>query len=413
MKQLSKIIYKVFKICIKVPIGLFLLYILQLNMALYHRPLFKQEGRSLYNVDVYAQLQFIKQCLEKDAANKMQQIYPEGFLFMHLLYGLSWSNFARELDKTTPKFQEALKELDFCIEKVLSEQGKAIFHKDSPLEYGAYYVGWTNYLIGKKLALQTPSERDSAQVNHFLAKCDSIETILKIMAHPYPESYRQQAWPADASLCIAALALHDRLYFPKYKATIKNWVAGVKKHLDPKTGLIPHSVHYEDASMLEEPEGSSMSLTLVFMKEIDSVFGQQQFELYKEYFLAYRFGLPGIRAYAKGKKAGFNIDSGPVILGIGGAGSIVGQQVMALYGDWDSFHGLRNSIEAFGMAHTWRGKKCYVFGQVPMADAFIAWSNSMEIASDFNQAKNNWRWGFQLLSLGIWLLGLIVIWGWR
>jgi len=70
---------------------------------------------------------------------------------------------------------------------------------------------------------------------------------------------------------------------------------------------------------------------------------------------------------------------------------------MATYSEWNVYQGLRNSIEAFGAAYTWNGKKKYVFGQLPMADAFIAWSN---VAAQESAIKttSNWRWKFQLGS---------------
>ncbi|MEN8695918.1 MAG: hypothetical protein ABF321_07300 [Bacteroidia bacterium] len=62
---------------------------------------------------------------------------------------------------------------------------------------------------------------------------------------------------------------------------------------------------------------------------------------------------------------------------------------MATYEEWNAYAGLRNSIEIFGAAYTWDGKKKYLFGQLQMADAFIAWSNSSVIESEMD--SSNWR----------------------
>lgn len=172
--------------------------------------------------------------------------------------------------------------------------------------------------------------------------------------------------------------------------------------------MIPHSVYPENGHIKEGPQGSSSSLLLVFMAEIDPEFGQQQFELYKKHFLRYRFGLPGIRAYPEFIHDKYNIDSGPVLLDIGGAASLVGQQAMACYGDSLHYHALRNSIEAFGMGSSWKKQKSYLFGLHPMADAFICWNNSTEQQAPI-QENSNWRWTFQLLSILILILSLLIL----
>lgn len=109
--------------------------------------------------------------------------------------------------------------------------------------------------------------------------------------------------------------------------------------------------------------------------------------------------MPGIREYPEGQNGFGDIDSGPVIFGIGGAASIVGQRTMGLYDDWLTYKGLRNCIESFGVGMTSKSKKKYIFGILPMADAFIAWSNSIEK----NEIKINeiayWRLKAQLSSL--------------
>ena len=66
----------------------------------------------------------------------------------------------------------------------------------------------------------------------------------------------------------------------------------------------------------------------------------------------------------------------------------------------DTDIGLRNSIEAFGCGFFWRGKKKYLFGTLPMADVFIAWSNAVEPNRNAGlRADRNWRWRFQLIFL--------------
>lgn len=149
---------------------------------------------------------------------------------------------------------------------------------------------------------------------------------------------------------------------------------------------------------------------LSFLVDIDSVFSKTQYEIYKSLFLDSRFGLPGIREYPKGNLGAGDVDSGPVLLGIGGAPSIVGQRTAGKHVDWQLYTGLRNSVEAFGCPYTTGSEKRFIFGQLPMADAFIAWSNSVESVKIAEGSRTEVRWIFHLLSLVIvGVIGYLVI----
>lgn len=89
-----------------------------------------------------------------------------------------------------------------------------------------------------------------------------------------------------------------------------------------------------------------------------------------------KFGLTGIREYAKGESGYGDIDSGPVILGFGGAATIVGMQTLSLFNEDELSIKARNVVEAFGAPLENEENKKYLLGTVPIADAFIAWSHS-------------------------------------
>jgi hypothetical protein len=394
---------KVLKYLLKIPLYLILLAVVAFNINLYSTQEYSNEKK--YDEDVYAQLQHLKDEMHSNAAAyKMQRIFPEGFVFQNALYGLTWCDLIHK-DPDTSICREALAEIDWAIDELLSENGTDIFNEDLPLKYGVFYRGWTNYLIAKRLTLDDSSKKLQRLYGQ---NCKEISNAYDSSSTPYLESYYMAAWPADNVIAIASLALKDKIFWeshpPRYP--IDQWIKEVKTNLD-KNGRIPHRVDWKTGKSVDESRGNSMSLMLCFLKDIDADFAQEQFDSYKKDFLDSRLGLPGVREHAKGIDAGGDIDSGPVIWGIGGAASIVGQRTMATYEEWNAFAGLRNSIETFGAAYTWDGKKKYVFGQLQMADAFIAWSNVSALESDIDAYK--WRWKFQLGSLAIILLCFLCI----
>ena len=374
----------------KVFLTLGLIILLYFKIKLYHTQSYNNELH--YDLDVYAQLQHLKNEMHnKNAARRMQSYYPEGFVFQNALYGLTWCDLLNNQTDLGVR-TEALEEIDWAIAELCSEDGILYFQKDLPIPYGIFYQGWTNILIGKRLQI----ENDSSLLTTFLSYCDTLNSAYTQGNSPYLESYENAIWPADNIIGLAALNLGNTFSTGRYDQTINLWLNNIKANLD-KSGRIPHSVSANGRTS-QLSRGNSMSLMLCFLKDLDMTFAQEQFESYKSAYVTTRLGLPGIREHAKGIDKSGDIDSGPVIWDIGGAASIVGQRTMAIYEEWNTAEGLRNSIESFGVAYTANGQKKYVFGQVPMADAFIAWSNASTTERDM-QPTTNWRWKFQLGSI--------------
>jgi hypothetical protein len=196
---------------------------------------------------------------------------------------------------------------------------------------------------------------------------------------------------------------------PVYKETIQQWLEKVKQNLDP-LGLIPHGVHAVSGESVHPSRGSSQSLMLTFLSEIDPDFARDQFNIYKERFLDYRFGLPAIREYPLGKSGSGDVDSGPVILDLGAAATIVGFKTMNTFGEPAIGAAIRNGIEAFGLPVTNHTRKKYLFGMLPMADAFITWGHSSESTATTTGERDASFLSFHLYSACIGLALIFLIW---
>lgn len=400
---------KAFKRILGVSIIVLLLLVIILNVRLYYQPNFKTYKNLSINKDLIHQLSFLKAALGHGAAEEMQKIYPEGFAFFNVLYGLSWMEVAQALSPENELYEEALKEIQRSWLALNSIKGKEIFNPDLEPSYGIFYRGWTNYYLGRKLIVTDVSRRDSTEIMLFRNNCREIISALSKQESPFLQSYSESCWPADMVVAMASVKLHTELVDSSYERKLKIWIQKVKEKTD-SLGLIPHSSEWKSGEPLENSRGSSQSLILNFLIEIDPTFAREQFKIYKNYFLDDRLGLPGIREYPKGVKKSGDIDSGPVLWGIGAAATLVGQRTMYLFGEQSIAIGIRNSIETFGFANTHDGKKSYLLGKYPMADVFIAWSNSVEVIHERRlYAAQNWRLKFQMISCVVLLLGGMVV----
>ncbi|WP_227764511.1 hypothetical protein [Hymenobacter sp. 15J16-1T3B] len=376
------------------------------------RPIYVNVGGQRLNADVLAQLRHLQPRLHAGAATDMQGLFPEGFVFTNALYSLSWSEVAAAAPPASRLHQAAVAESRWAVQQLASPEGKAIFNPDLPLPYGAFYVGWLNYALGKQLGAQTPAERQAADTAAFRRSCAHLAQVLDSADSPYLETYRNLAWPADVAVGVASLAVHDRLYPPRYQRTIRRWLRRVAAFTD-SSGLLPHEVEFTSGQPREGARGSSQSLMLCLLADIDPAFGRRQFQGYQRYFVDRRLGLLGIREYPFGSTLGADVDSGPVIWEIGGAASVVGRRAVQLYGETELAEALRGSMEAFGLASTADGKRAYLFGQLPLADAFLVWGNAAAIQPQPAPA-HNWRWRFQLYSLLVAAAASgLLFWLWR
>jgi hypothetical protein len=393
---------RILKFVFALPLIIVMLLIVVVNVRLgYHPPLQVANGDTT-NTSLIKQIRALSHAVHAGADRDMQRLYPEGYVFMNAIYALSWTSFLQH-GANKAFYNEGHDEIRTASNKINSAEARRQFSEELLLPYGAYYNGWATYVLGAKLSVEAEPARDTAEVNHFRDKCDVI--ALAVQKSVYPSSYYGAAWPADVVMCIAALHLHDKLFSPKYQEVISSWVREVRLHLDPN-GMIPHGVDAARGISVQNARGSSLALMLIFLRDIDMQLAREQFTLFEKNFLDTTLGLTGIREYSKGTTGGVgDIDSGPVILGYGGAAMITGAHALSLYGDKVMALRVRSVIEAFGFPSQTADEKKYFYGLIPIADAFIAWGDN-----DMSTTSNELFVVFRIYSTLMVLLLSIFFW---
>ena len=356
------------------------------------------------NARLLKELRSLKEELNAGADVKMQELYPEGYVFINALYGLSWCNYLRAVSPDATTYAEGHTEIASALKRIQSSAARSRFTKYLRPEYGAFYQGWSNYLLAQKLAIEPVADRDTAEVKSYLVTCDSIASA--ISDKTYPPSYGGAAWPADVLLCVASLAKHDKLFESKFTSTIKHWTDKVKARLD-SSGMIPHGVSPANGSVLEAARGSSQTLMLIFLKDIDPDFAHQQYQLFRDRFIDTTLGLTGIREYSRGHSGFGDVDSGPVVLGYGASATIVGMSTLSVYGDLGNTARLSMLVDSFGLVFENASQRFYLMGILPIADAFIAWGHSLKIE---NAPEDVSFTTFHLYS--VLLLGVLILFVW-
>ena len=364
------------------------------NYRLYDRP----NSTMGLGGEAIATLRALKKPMHDGAPQQMQTMYPEGFVFMHALYALSWCDVLQLPNLDDSVRMEASKEVRFALSELESNTALQIFNANLPLAYGAYYRGWSTYVQGRYIESITP---DDTVINAaFKRNCSAIAAAISHHDTPWLDSYDGMAWPGDNIICLAALSLHDRLFKPTFTFEREVWLQRIKKATDPETGLIPHYTDAANGTIRAGARGSSQVLMLAFLPYIDPDFSKQQYQRFRTHFLTWRMGLPGFREYPLGFSGNGDIDSGPVIAGIGGVATIVGQRASLMHGDCRVAIPIWATLEGLLYSKSTQNKKTYLFGALPIIDVFMAWCQStpsQQVCQD--EPIGPWRLIFQVISL--------------
>jgi hypothetical protein len=397
----------------KIGAGLATAVLLLLNVRLYP-PASATYGPEKLGLDVIPQLYFIGARLRAGAGERMQGLFPEGFFFAHVLYGMSWVEVGLRTPPDTSLHAQAIQEANWALDRLDSAPGRAPFSPTLDPTYGVFYAGWSNWLRGGMLMLYPAGDRPPEVVDRFQKDCRALAQAFDRSHTPFLPAYPGQAWPVDSVVAVAALRLHDALFEPRFTAVIERWVQMAQERLDPDTGLLSHRADPETGQPLDSARGTSQSLIVRFLLEIDPTWGRAQYTLFRQQFVAPFLGAPGVREYPAGVTGYGDVDSGPLVMGFSASATVVTIGAAQVHGDRQIADALIQASEAVGLPVRWRNTKRYACGLLPIGDAFLVWAKtSSPWVTTWSAAEvpsivhRRWRWllhGATLLIIGVlWL----------
>ncbi|TCK00348.1 hypothetical protein [Nocardia alba] len=372
------------------------------------RLLWPQPGLDEQPGSTARQLAFLRDALDEGSDTAAQQLFPEGYVFSNVLYGLAWVQAAH----TDPGLRaDALRESRWALARVESDEGRAIFSPRLQPAYGVFWAGWTNWLRG---AILTLDRSDTAAVQQFSTHSTELAQAFAAADTPFLQAYRGQAWPVDSTVAMASLRLHDKLFGARYTAVTDRWLEQAETRLDPATGLLPHQVSPTDGSMLTGARATSQTVILRFLPEIDPAFATSQYTRYRDQFLAYPGGFgPVVREYPKGVDGSGDVDSGPLVAGISLSATVVAVGAARMNGDRALAAAIGAEGELIGLPVDLPWSKRYAFGLLPIGDAFVVWSSTARpLTEPPTTLGRELRWWWRLPWLSVLILIAIAPWVW-
>lgn len=128
-------------------------------------------------------------------------------------------------------------------------------------------------------------------------------------------------WPADQSVTLASLARFDAAHGEALLAApLAAWKAVMEQHVDAKTSL-PESEVTGKGPGARLPRGCAQSFISRYLAEVDAPLAATWWASYRAHFFVRLGGVVGFREWPRGVERKADLDSGPIVLGIGAAAS--------------------------------------------------------------------------------------------
>lgn len=141
-------------------------------------------------------------------------------------------------------------------------------------------------------------------------------------------------WPADQAATLASLARYDGAHAAHtLDAPLAKWRATLEKQGMNATYQLPVSEVTGRGPGAALPRGCAQSYISRYLAEADPALSATWWKAYREHFLTRVAGLPGFREWPSGVERKADVDSGPILLGVGAAASAFGIAAARAQGD--------------------------------------------------------------------------------
>jgi hypothetical protein len=357
-------------------------------------------------------LLFLERAIASGSDDRAQLLFPEGYVLMNGLYGLAQVAVGKQAPPGSLEQQHSIQEAHAALKRLDLPKASHRFRSSRLLRNGVFYRGWNAYLKGQLIDLLSVPKAPQDLIDSFKNDVEEIQSAFSQSETPFLEAYRGLSWPVDSVVAIAALRLHEKLFHSSHAEVIATWIRKAKERIDPETGLLPHRVDAAQGRMLTGARGSSQTLLLRFLPEIDPEWAASQYMLFRSQFVQFPLGVPGIREFPQGYFRLGDIDSGPLIFGTSASASAVAIGTALAFGDYELADVLSRTAQAFGIEMKMGEESTHLFGLVPIGDAFLTWSHTAALVTKIPELPRTAPPDWVLMTHGSSAAAVLIFMGW-
>lgn len=277
-----------------------------------------------------------------------------------------------------------LLQMEKCIDKILSEEVKAFDEnswRQDPLSFinseaiqrrginekwdinsagdHAAYLGYLNLLLSFHHYLDKNSRFAilNDKISQFLA--ERLKKSPLFLLYTYPG----ELYVTDNCAVVGSLGLYGKaVRNDEYCKLAYTWTDRCRKdYMDKKTGLLFQSIS-ECGSSRDSPRGSGTTLGLYYVSFADIDFSKELYGAVQKELMTTFAGFLAVREYPRNIQKGGDIDSGPVIFGMGFSATGFSVGGAKIFNDINSFKKLYALTYMFGTPLTRNGARSYITG---------------------------------------------------
>lgn len=235
---------------------------------------------------------------------------------------IALSNIAEGLYKRLDDEGEKAGTLDRVIDLMLSPEVNP-YEGDllsGELKGEGLYLSHLNIALGLRELVHDDERYDSlhSRISHHLAEA-TLQSPTRTIA-----SYggTPQRWPADQTATLYSLHLYDKKHGTDIsELPVEEWLAYMQEH-----GSTPEGLHHSELTTKEGevPRGCALSWSVYYMSAFAPEQAEKLWDTYTEHFLSNYGVMSGLREWPRGHEGEADIDSGPIINGIGASATVFG-----------------------------------------------------------------------------------------
>ena len=163
------------------------------------------------------------------------------------------------------------------------------------------------------------------------------------------ESYPYEIYPVDNCAVIASIALNSRARGEPHDMLAHQWAGRCRrKYIDPQSGLLYQAFNSRTDEPYDTPRGSGTTLGLYMLSYMDMNLSRELYEAVEKQLFQTICGFGFMREYPFGQSGAGDIDSGPVIFGLGLSPTGFAISGARIHGSPATFRALYASAHAAG-----------------------------------------------------------------
>jgi hypothetical protein len=212
-------------------------------------------------------------------------------------------------------------------------EGAALEH------HHAAYLGYAGFAIG----LASWARPRWVDARDLLAS--RLRARFSAAGPSWPETYPGESYPVDIAAGVGALALAEVGPSTERSAALAKVVGAI----DPVTGLLHQAVEPRHGRPVDRPRGSGTFLAAYFLAVAAPDRARSLYGAGRQHLMATRLGFLGMRELLPGAEGGGDVDSGPIVLGLGVSSTGFALAGARAFEDRETFRGLDATARLFGV----------------------------------------------------------------